>query len=176
MKINLGCGPLPREGYLGLDLQPFRGVDIVCDIAYLPLKLNTCEAVFASNVFEHIEALVPVMEEVFRVCRDGAVVEIIVPYQYSNLATSDPTHVRQFNEDSFLYFCPTAWGPVSKSYGFKTNFRLVEISFEYSRFLGIPVGRLPYFFQTFLRRHINNIAKTMRVILQCVKPSPGSVI
>jgi SAM-dependent methyltransferase len=175
MKIDLGCGPLPREGYLGLDLRALPGVDIACDIRRLPLESECCEAVRASNVLEHIEELVRTMEEIYRVCRDGAVVEIIVPYQYSNWATSDPTHVRQFNEDSFFYFCPTAWGPTARSYGYRTNFHLVEISYEYTRFLGGPVGRLPHFLKTFLRRHINNIALTMRVTLQCVKPSPSRV-
>ena len=176
MKIDLGCGPLRREGHLGLDLRPVPGVNVVCDITCVPLKSSSCEAVFASNVLEHIEALIPAMEEMYRVCRDGAVVEIVVPYQYSDLATSAPDHIRQFNEDSFLYFCPTAWGPVSRSYGFKTDFHLVEISYGYTRFLGLPVRLLPRFLQAFLRRHLNNIALTMRAVLQCVKPAPDSMI
>lgn len=54
-----------------------------------------------SHVIEHVANLVGLMEEVYRVCKSGAVVEIVVPYYTSRGAFRDPTHVRYITEDTF---------------------------------------------------------------------------
>ena len=41
--------------------------------------------------------------------RDGGVLELSVPYELSLGADQDPTHVRRFNENSWLYYTTWAW-------------------------------------------------------------------
>ena len=36
LKINVGCGAEPREGYLNVDIRDLRCVDLVCDVFDLP--------------------------------------------------------------------------------------------------------------------------------------------
>jgi len=52
MKLNLGSGNRPLEGYLGVDLAP--GADIICDIRKLEFAADrTVEEIIAIHVIEH---------------------------------------------------------------------------------------------------------------------------
>ena len=59
--------------------------------------------VFAYDVLEHCADLIAVMEELHRVCRDGAVVRITVPHFSSANAYIDPTHQLRLSYQSFDY-------------------------------------------------------------------------
>ena len=80
MQIDLGCGRAKRPGYIGLDLYPYRGVDIVCDLeSGLPFEDNSVQRVYANHVLEHIERFISLMQEIYRVCCPDAHVEVRVP-------------------------------------------------------------------------------------------------
>ena len=49
VKLNLGCGKYPKEGYLNLDLDPRSKADKVVDLSKIPYDLP-------SNHFELVEA------------------------------------------------------------------------------------------------------------------------
>lgn len=52
MKLNLGCGKKPIEGYTGVDLAPWA--DIVCDIRKLEFaEDNSVEEIISIHVIEH---------------------------------------------------------------------------------------------------------------------------
>ncbi len=52
MKLNLGCGNRPLEGYIGVDLS--ERADIVCDIRKLEFaENNSVEEIIAIHVIEH---------------------------------------------------------------------------------------------------------------------------
>jgi hypothetical protein len=65
--------------------------------------------IIAIDVLEHIPDLVAAMTN----CRDllemGGEMHISVPYDLSLGAWQDPTHVRAFNENSWVYYCAWAW-------------------------------------------------------------------
>jgi ubiquinone/menaquinone biosynthesis C-methylase UbiE len=124
-RIDIGCGPAKRPGYLGLDLFPLLGVDIVRDVDRhgLPFSGGTITHVYASHVLEHFRDLVHLMNEIGRVCCPGAEVELIVPTLLGPWAAGDPTHVRLFNARTFGYFT----GEAEESYaGITARFELVE--------------------------------------------------
>jgi hypothetical protein len=68
------------------------------------------------HFMEHISDLVSVMEEVWRVCKNGATVTIGVPYYTSVGAFRDPTHKRFFTFDTFDHFTDTKGLPSFYSY------------------------------------------------------------
>jgi predicted SAM-dependent methyltransferase len=82
LKINLGCGPLPAEGWLNVD-----GDSIHADLVQIlgrPLELpDGCAAVvFCEHVLEHVEypgAARAILRDVQRVLRPGGVFRVIVP-------------------------------------------------------------------------------------------------
>lgn len=56
IKVDLGCGANKQEGFVGMDIRPLKGVDIVQNLEQFPWKLpDECASlVVASHVLEHI--------------------------------------------------------------------------------------------------------------------------
>jgi predicted SAM-dependent methyltransferase len=105
-KLNLGCGKDIKEGFVNLDSVKNPGVDIVHDLNKTPwpLKDNEFDYIFASSTIEHLDNLILVMEEIHRICKNKARIEIIVPHFSSLGAYIDPTHKKFFSYYSFDYF------------------------------------------------------------------------
>ena len=85
-RIDLGCGDKKREGFYGIDIYDGPAVDRVMNIEAerLPFEDGSIEYVFSSHMFEHLTYFPFVLQEIFRVCKDGAVVEVWTPYGKSN--------------------------------------------------------------------------------------------
>jgi hypothetical protein len=111
-RIDIGCGTAKRDGFAGIDVLPLPGVDILRDVDRygLPFSDGTIAAVHSSHFLEHVRDLVFVMNEIHRVCVDGAVVTLVVPTLLGPWAAADPTHVRLFNARSFGYFAGESAG------------------------------------------------------------------
>jgi hypothetical protein len=56
------------------------------------------------DVLEHLDNTVAILEEIHRVCRGGARVEITVPHFSSHNTFVDPTHRRAFSALTFEHF------------------------------------------------------------------------
>lgn len=106
MILDLGCGGSPRDGAIGVDVDPAFGSDVVHDLNTFPYPFETgsAEGVYLDNVLEHLDDVIAVMEEIHRLSADGALVTVIVPYFRSRWSAIDPTHQHQFTVDSFAYF------------------------------------------------------------------------
>lgn len=158
--LDLGCGPHKRLGAFGFDRRPQPGVNVACNIEDpLPLQNECADLVYMSHVIEHVTNLIGLMEEVYRVCKPGAVVEIVVPYYTSRGAFRDPTHVRYITEDTFQYFeLPT-------DYGIRTNFSIEKINYEFRK----PFRWFPRYFQKRSRRYLLNVVDNMHVTLRARK-------
>ena len=135
-------------------------MDAICDLERkLPLKTDSVDVVYMSHLLEHIRDMIPFMEEVYRVCRPGAEVRVVVPYYTSRGAFRDPTHVRFITEDLFQYFEePT-------DYGVRTNFKIEKIAYDVRK----PFRYFPNYFQKRFRRYLWNVVDNMFVTLRAVK-------
>ena len=160
--VDLGCGQNKIVGAFGFDLRHKPGVNVICELERtLPLKTNSVDFIYLSHIVEHIRGLVHFMEEVYRVCRPGGEVRVIVPYYTSRGAFRDPTHVRYITEDTFQYFeLPTP-------YGVGTNFRIEKIEYDVRK----PFRYFPRYFQKRFRRYLWNVVDNMTVTLRTVKGS-----
>src|SRR5262245_52165949 len=80
-KINLGCGPHSKAGFLNIDLFP--GGDLTLDLRRgLPFESNCCEFIFSEHCFEHIDYPEPItflFRECLRVMRPGGELRFSVP-------------------------------------------------------------------------------------------------
>ena len=102
LKIDLGGGLFPREGYTTIDQTDG---DIICDLNNgIPLKDNSVGVINASHVIEHLKDPIKTMREIHRVLAHGGWAFIEVPSTEGNGAWCDPTHVSFWNEDSFPYY------------------------------------------------------------------------
>lgn len=106
VKIDLGCGSVKKEGFIGLDFVMAPGVDHVLDLTRdrYPFDDNTVDYVFSSHFLEHIGAPNHIFQEIGRICRDGAKIEIWTPYGFSNDAYLYG-HETFWTEEPWLHYC-----------------------------------------------------------------------
>lgn len=123
-RMNLGSGKDYRAGYLNVDIDPGVEPDLLLDLgqrldwplnvdtsAYGAIRLDACmfDEILSIDVLEHIPSLPTLMTNCLRLLRDGGRFTIQVPYDLALGAWQDPTHVRAFNENSWLYFTDWFW-------------------------------------------------------------------
>jgi SAM-dependent methyltransferase len=73
------------------------------------LEENGVDVVYADNVLEHIQDLPMFMTNVLSLLREGGLLVAEVPHERSHGAWQDPTHIRAFNEKSWLYYTDWCW-------------------------------------------------------------------
>jgi len=108
VKLDLGCGFNKKEGYIGVDLV--EGADIRKPMLdYLKtLDTNSVDAINAHHSLEHLknkEEFLSVFTEILRVCRNGAIINVTMPYYTQSVNIVNPYHHVNFNEHTFRFFC-----------------------------------------------------------------------
>lgn len=112
LRLDLGCGPHPQPGFLGVDALSFDGkVDCVVDLAagHWPWPDNSIDEARASHFLEHLTNLdgkwerVTFFNELHRVLKPGAGCMITIPHWASVRYYGDPTHKEPFSEFGLLY-------------------------------------------------------------------------
>lgn len=142
MKLHIGCGRtiLPAvDEWINLDMAALPGVDCVFNLneiarsgARLPFPSDFFEEMLMAHVLEHLPEPLPIMEELYRVARNGCKFLVRVPYGSSDNAFEDPTHVRQYFLNSFMYFGQPAYARAD--YGYRGDWK------EDLRTLVLPKG------------------------------------
>ena len=109
LKLDLACGVRKREGFVGVDVSPDVGADLVLDLRQTPWPWGdaSVDEVYCAHFFEHLtgEERMRFMDELYRVMRVGAVATLITPHGRSDGAAQDPTHQwPPVLEASYRYF------------------------------------------------------------------------
>lgn len=107
VKLNLGCGNRKMEGFINIDSKKSVKPNILWDLEKgLPksIKDDSVTGIYASNILEYIKNLTGLMEDIYKKCKNGAKIRILIPHYKSHHAFDDPTHVRFFTETTFQYF------------------------------------------------------------------------
>jgi predicted SAM-dependent methyltransferase len=108
--VDLACGDNKKDGYFGIDIDNYQGVDHVMDLRFgrLPFADNQLERVYASHFVEHLtfDENIFLFNEVYRSLHPGGVFEIIVPHGQSYAGIVDLSHKTFWTEDTFGYFTP----------------------------------------------------------------------
>lgn len=116
IKINLGCGKEPTEGWVNVDWIAQEGVDVVHNLLSVPWPFGdgVAEEIKAIDVLEHMPNYTPdlrstpiaFIEECWRILQPGGKLTLQVPHWNSPKMWIDPTHVRGYDPQSFDYFDP----------------------------------------------------------------------
>jgi SAM-dependent methyltransferase len=147
-RLNLGSGKDWRENFFNVDVDSYWAPDAVLDFNHpLPigkpldagrfgtiiLENNSFDEITANDALEHIPSLKVAMTSCLNLLKVGGLFSISVPYELSWGAWQDPTHVRAFNERSWLYYTDWFW-----------YMGWTEARFELAQFNLIlsPVGKL----------------------------------
>jgi SAM-dependent methyltransferase len=139
--LNLGSGKDFREDCLNADIQESKKPDWVLDITKIPwaetistrfgeikVEQGMFTKIIANDVLEHIPDLVKAMTNCKDLLVEGGEFHIHVPYDLSLGAWQDPTHVRAFNENSWLYYTDWHW-----YLGWKDKFVVKELQLVKSK-------------------------------------------
>jgi hypothetical protein len=131
LKLDLGCGQSPREGFLGVDLYSSAKYKVDLMKFPWPWKNSSVEETWSNHFFEHVPGptRIPFMDELWRVLKPcgckgpcpegqnngtkfsvpcpipGGQAVFLFPYWSSVRAVQDPTHAwPPLCENSFMYF------------------------------------------------------------------------
>lgn len=150
VRLDLGCGLSPKDGFEGVDLFGDKAKHKV-DLFKFPWPFadDSVDELHASHLLEHIPAreieerdivkktmstttydkflgqdmFFAFMDECYRVLKPECWMTIVVPSGRSNRAFWDPTHRRFFMQETFLYLAEE-WRRLNKleHYNVHTNF------------------------------------------------------
>jgi SAM-dependent methyltransferase len=104
--LDIGCGKHKWPGSVGLDIAPLEGVDVVHDLNQFPYPFpdNSFDRIRVIHVIEHIQSIPRTMEEIHRIARHGAQIDIETPHYTDASSWQDPSHVWHLNTRSFDFF------------------------------------------------------------------------
>jgi hypothetical protein len=125
-QLNLGSGKDFKEDFLNLDYDGYWNPDIIHDLnspipqgksqkfhtkrfGEIEITHSMFKKIIAYDVLEHIVDVHICMKSCLDLLSTGGILEAQVPYDLSLGAWQDPTHVRAFNENSWLYYTDWFW-------------------------------------------------------------------
>lgn len=130
LNLYFGCGKHKVKGFIGVDKIKTAGVDIVHDMNVYPYPFadSTVDEVLLINILEHFPDIIKVIEEIWRICKNGALIRVVVPYYNSPGACQDPTHKSFFTENTFDYFTEPGTTPLSEfNYYSSARFKILSV-------------------------------------------------
>jgi SAM-dependent methyltransferase len=107
MKIlDIGCGKHKTPGAVGLDCNPGTDADVIHNLNYFPYPFsdNEFDLIIGNQVIEHVEDLLAVMAELYRIAKPGAIIRLDTPHYTDISSFRDPTHRHHLTCESFMYF------------------------------------------------------------------------
>jgi hypothetical protein len=96
--LDVGCGEHCLPGAIGIDVRPMKGVSVVHNLntGPWPFPSGYFHKVRCQHVIEHLAELHLVVQEMHRICVDGAEIEFRTPHYSSCASWGDPTHRHHF--------------------------------------------------------------------------------
>jgi predicted SAM-dependent methyltransferase len=82
LRLNLGCGHIPLDGYVNVDSRELPGVDVLADVRHLPFDPDTVNEIYGAHLLEHFpldELERVVLPSWRRVLRPGGTLRLVVP-------------------------------------------------------------------------------------------------
>lgn len=132
--LNLGCGTDIMKGsgetqYINIDICRLEDVDIVMDLNIIeyPFAPESVDIIIMNDILEHLENPIDVLQECWRILREGGECRIKVVYWNNQNSFSDPQHKHFFTEKYFYFFTG-----VRRAYYMKHHFSSVEIKYSFT--------------------------------------------
>lgn len=132
MKLQLGAGNRPRQGYINNDIIKLPGIQIVHDLNVLPWPWQDgqFEEILATAIFEHLWlTLGRSIQECWRILKPNGLLVTKVPDHNSTTIADDPQHIhRGWSKRAFEFFDPTQgeYGRRGVMYGYHP-WRIISI-------------------------------------------------
>lgn len=145
MRLNLGAGSQPREGYVNVDTVQQDGIDVVWDLNKVPWcwEDNSVTAIEAFDIFEHVDDPIAFMTECHRILKLGKYLHIHTGYYLNPDSFTDPTHKRFPTENTFDYWCKGTYlkERYGKAYG-DVTFEKTDLHVGPDKYLDVTLKKL----------------------------------
>ncbi len=183
IKLNLGSGKNHKEGYINVD--KYGNPDMQLDLEVFPWPWedsSVCEIVL-NHVLEHLgqdtEIYLSIIKEIYRVCKDQAIVHIVVPHHRHDDFITDPTHVRKITPDGIGMFSKKAnnmW--IEGGYSNTPLGIYLDVDLEITQVTLIPDSiwfkrlnekKISEEELAFAARSYNNVIKEFRMVVKVIK-------
>ncbi len=187
VRLNLGCGYRKYEGFVNVDSAPECRPDVLWDLENTPWpwRDNSVEEIKLEHVLEHVgetsKKYLDIWKEMYRVCKPGAYIYIMVPHWNHDNFYHDPTHVRAITPDGIRMLDQAAnlrdiqAGERSTKLGLFAGIdvELEECEYFYTQAVADAVesGALPRGQLDYVRDHQNNISNEIRMRARVIKPA-----
>lgn len=152
--LNIGAGrDRSVPGAVTVDRSAVTQPDIVHDLDQYPwpFESNAFDLILCREVIEHLDDMVRALEEIHRIGRPGARVEITTPHFSCANSFTDPTHRRHLGYFSLDYFT----GENQWDFYTAARFRLVTRRLRfYGRYKNRHVSWLANRFPRFYEEHL----------------------
>jgi len=173
LKLNLACGSVKIDGFVGVDIAKTEVCDIQFDLTNRPWPFedNSVDEIFCSHFFEHLtgEQRIGFMEEVWRILKPERGIKIICPYYTSVRASQDPTHKwPPISANTFLYF-DKKWMQENGLSHYKIDFDHCNFSFQYGFDWEPEWAIRSQEARDFALKYYNNVVKDIHVVLIKIK-------
>jgi hypothetical protein len=185
LRLNLGSGQHPIKDWVNVD--KFGSPDVMCDLEQFPWpwETNTVDEVKLNHVLEHlgetVEVYFQILQELYRICKHGTEIEIVVPHPRHDDFLADPTHVRAFTPDCFELFSQKNNREWKEKGGSNTPLGLyLNVDFQTKRkeivvvdswYAKLKSGEITDSELRFAIEHYNNVVKQIEVRLVVNKPT-----
>lgn len=164
--VDLGCGAKKREGYYGLDIHPFPGVDVYLDLTQhqYPFQNETVDHIHCEHLMEYFDGFgrIFMMDECWRILRQDGTMNVTFYYATSRMATMDPLYKwPPLTEFSFNYFNRN-WREAN---GYTTHRINCNFDIDYRFDMEESLATRNQEFKWFASRHYNHSVSRMHVSL-----------
>ena len=181
----MGCGNNKVPNWINVDKFAECTPDIVGDLEVFPWPFedNSVSEMLFNHSLEHMgattDAFLNMMKEIYRVCKDGATIQINVPHPRHDNFINDPTHVRIITPEVISLFSKklnAEWmkaGAANSTLGIYLNvdFEITraEFTLEAKYHKELESGELSHERLNDLVRLGNNIISEIRLTVKVIK-------
>ena len=104
--LDVGCGTNKHPGAIGLDFNPRTSADVIHDLGVFPYPFadDEFDFVISRHTVEHIPDVMNFVSELWRITKNGGIIELVTPHYTNPDWANDPTHRNHFNSYSFNTF------------------------------------------------------------------------
>lgn len=180
MKINIGCGYKKIDDFITIDSDPSCNPDYLLNLETdkLPFEDSSVDKVIAHHILEHLgDGYFHLIKELYRVCKHGAIIDIVVPYHLHAVYFNDPTHKRPITIDGLRMFSKIKNqrdikdGMSTSTLGimYDVDFEILKFDFKFDPFYKDIIDSNTDEQNSRLFRECNNVVMETHVIWSTVK-------
>jgi len=184
-RLNLGCGLNKMDGYVNVDKFDYGKPDIVMDLEQTPWQFsdNSVDEIMLNHTLEHLgkdaHTFFAIIKEMYRICKNNALIEITVPHPRHDHFINDPTHVRivtpalmgLFSKKNCLHWkqigAPNSPLALYLDVDFQIESSVVNIEKKYLEEMNIGKLSREELFE--MMDKFNNIASSYKIIMRPIK-------